>query len=73
MGGHNIDPVKGFITTRALSHTVRNSVVDTLVAEDVATGLEDRVLEIASADGAEDEVLAWEATLVSMVVEEGWW
>ncbi len=57
MGGHGIGSVEGLVAARALPHTVRQSVVDTAVAKDVATSFEDRILEVASAHRANHQIL----------------
>jgi len=59
MGRHGIRTVEGFIAARAFSHTVGNPVFHTLVAEDVAAASQVGVLEVASADGADHQVLVY--------------
>lgn len=62
MGSHDIHLVKRFRTVWAFSHAVGNAVLNTIVAEEMPTSLQDSVLEILSTNGTERkslDVLAW--------------
>ena len=57
MYGHNIHLVKCSRAGGTFAHAVADAVVDTLVAEEVATRLEGRVLEVVATNGAQGECL----------------
>ena len=57
MSGHGVGSVKGLVATWALPHAVCQPVVDAAAAENVATSLQDRVLEIAPANRANHQIL----------------
>ena len=52
MGCHYIHLVERLRAVGALSHAVGDTVFHAIVTEEMATGLEDGVLEVFSADGA---------------------
>lgn len=58
MCSHGVALVESLTTAGTFAHTVRNPVVHTFIAEHVSTCLQDCVLEVDSADGANDKVLS---------------
>jgi hypothetical protein len=57
MNGHDVHFVERFGTVRTFPHTVGDPVFYTVVAEQMATSLENRVLEVFAADRAKGEGL----------------
>lgn len=49
MDGHHIHLVEGSGATRAFAHAIADAVIDTLVAKQMATCFQCRVLEVVSA------------------------
>ena len=58
MGLHNVHLVEGLVATRTLAHAVGQPCLDAAGAEEVAASLEDAVLEVFAADGAERKILS---------------
>jgi hypothetical protein len=57
MDCHDVRFVESFRTVWTLSHTVGNTVFNAVVAESMATRLDDNVLEVVSANGAKSKSL----------------
>lgn len=57
MGGHDVHFVERLRAVGAFSHAVGDTVLHTVVAEEMAASLEDRVFEVLSADGAKRKSL----------------
>lgn len=54
---HVVVVAKGFVAIRTLTGPRGQSLFNAFLAEDVATGLDDSILEIPPADGAEGKSL----------------
>jgi hypothetical protein len=57
MDGHGIGSVEGLVAAGTLPHAVRQPVVNAAVAKHMAASLEDCVLEVASANRADHQIL----------------
>jgi hypothetical protein len=57
MDSHNVHPIERFRAVRAFAHAVCEAILDTMIAEQMTTTLQDSILEILSANRTQSKHL----------------